>query len=145
MRAWLGVMAAGGLLAACAQTTTNVPLVMEPGVCVDRKFDVYFDEGAASLSREARDMISSTAQSMDGCSIHRIEVLGLASATGGSTANQSLSERRAVAVAQAFEAAGWPAPAFDILAAGDSGAMAAPGVAEPLRRRVEVVVRTGAQ
>ena len=35
------------------------------------------------------------------------------------------------------------APAFDLVAAGEAGAIVAPGVAEPLRRRVEVVVKTG--
>ena len=144
MKAWISVFLVGGLVAACADLPRPwAPLVMEPAVCADRRFDVYFDEGMAMLSREAQAMIATTAEAMNHCSIHRVEVLGLASHTGGASANQSLSERRALAVAEAFEANGWPAPAFDLVAAGEAGAIVAPGVAEPLRRRVEVVVKTG--
>ena len=51
----------------------------------------------------------------------------------------TLSQRRAMAVVEALEAQGWPAPAFDVGAAGDTGA-AAGGINEPLRRRTEVIV-----
>ena len=47
---------------------------------------------------------------------------------------------RALAVAEALEAAGWPAPAFELGAVGDAGATTAAGTNEPLRRRTEVVV-----
>ena len=45
-----------------------------------------------------------------------------------------LSERRAQAVAEALTAAGWPAPAFEVEAVGDEGAVTDAGVREPMRQ-----------
>ena len=70
----------------------------------------------------------------------KIQVLGLADARSGTAAaNQSLSERRARSVAEALAAAGLPAPAFEVAAAGAEGAVVN-GVNDPLRRRTEVVI-----
>ena len=43
-------------------------------------------------------------------------------------------------MAAELERAGWPAPVFDVSAAGDAGATTDTGVREPLRRRTEVIV-----
>ena len=74
------------------------------------------------------------------CDVRRVQVLGLADATGGSAANLSLSQQRARSVAQALNTAGLPAPVFDVAAAGDVGAVTTEGAAEPLRRRTEVAI-----
>jgi len=81
-----------------------------------------------------------TAAQLQGCEIRKVQVVGLSDARGGAEANQSLSERRAVAVAEALTAAGWPAPVFDVDAVGDEGAVADSGVREPMRRRTEVLI-----
>ncbi len=112
----------------------------EPSACAARRFDIYFAEDQATLTDAARTAIGLTATQLQGCRITMVRVLGLASSTGGADANQALSEQRALAVAEALTAAGWPTPAFELSAAGDQGATTASGLAEPLRRRTEVLV-----
>ena len=119
---------------------SRAELVVEPRICVERRFPIYFDEGRAGLSRPARQMIAATARELKGCDIRRVQVLGLADATGDAASNQALSERRARTVAQAFQRAGWPVPAFEAAAAGDAGAVTREGAVEPMRRRTEVIV-----
>ena len=135
----------GGLalvVAGCslAPTMRRSDLVAEPTACMAKRFEVYFAEGEARLTEAARQAIGLTATQLQGCAIDKVQVIGLADASGGTTANQSLSERRAVAVAEALAAAGWPAPAFDVGAVGDEGATTASGANEPMRRRTEVLV-----
>jgi peptidoglycan-associated lipoprotein len=115
-------------------------LIYEPSACVEQRLDVYFDEGQARMTEPARQLIAMTAERVEGCVVDRVEVIGLASATGGSAANMSLSERRARTVARSMQDAGWPAPQFTLAAGGDAGATTASGLAEPLRRRTVVVV-----
>lgn len=115
-------------------------LVTVPNACATQRFDVYFAENAVTLTDAARTAIALTATQLRGCRIRSVQVLGLADATGGSADNQALSERRAAAVVQALAAAGWPAPAFEVDAAGDAGSVTASGAEEPLRRRTEVLV-----
>ena len=116
------------------------PLVVAPSACQTQKFDIYFADSEAGLTPSARQTISLTATALQTCAIRSVKVTGLADARGGAAANLSLSQRRAEAVATALSANGWPAPVFDVEAAGDQGATGAGGVAEPLRRRTEVVV-----
>lgn len=115
-------------------------VVTEPSPCTTKRFEVYFADSEARLTEPARQAIGMTAAQLQGCDIRKVQVLGLADARGGATANLSLSERRARAVAEALTAAGWPAPAFDVEAAGDEGAVTAAGVREPMRRRTEVLI-----
>ena len=118
-------------------------LVLDPQVCVNTTLPVYFAESQAGLTREASDLIRTTAERMRGCSISRVRVLGLADASGSVERNRTLSERRAINVGNALAEAGWPTPAFELMAAGEAGAVQG-GVAEPVRRRVEVVVEASA-
>lgn len=115
-------------------------LVTTPDACATKRFDIYFDEGQDRLTSPALEAIGLTATQLQGCRIESVRVLGLASAGGNADANLDLSERRATAVAEALRASGWPAPAFDVEAAGDAGAGEPTGVQEPLRRRTEVLV-----
>lgn len=139
----LTVLVAGAVLAGCS-TTPDAPerseLVVEPAVCTPQRFEVYFRDSEAHLTPVARQTIAMTATQLQGCDIRRVEVIGLSDARGGATANQSLSERRALAVAEALAAAGWPAPAFTLMAAGEDGSTTADGAREPMRRRTEVLV-----
>ena len=141
-----GMMLAGlGLAAAGCESTRGMfndrdELVATPTSCIAQRFEIYFADGEARLTEPARQAIGMTAAQLQGCDIRSVKVLGLADARGGAAANLSLSERRAQTVAEALAGAGWPAPAFDVTAAGDEGALAATGVREPLRRRTEVLV-----
>lgn len=115
-------------------------LVSNPAACAAKRFEVYFDNDQAGLTTAAREAISLTATQLQGCDITKVQVLGLADARSGTAAvNQSLSERRARSVAEALAAAGLPAPAFEVTAAGAEGAMIN-GVNDPLRRRTEVLI-----
>lgn len=115
-------------------------VVAEPSACTAKRFEVYFADSEARLTEPARQAIGMAAAQLQECEIRKVQVLGLSDARGGASANLSLSERRAQAVADALTAAGWPAPAFDVTAAGDEGAVTASGVREPMRRRTEVLV-----
>ena len=115
-------------------------LVSNPAACAAKRFEVYFDQDQARLTSAAREAIGLTATQLQGCDVTKIQVLGLADARSGTAAaNQSLSERRARSVAEALAAAGLPAPAFEVAAAGAEGAVVN-GVNDPLRRRTEVVI-----
>ena len=137
----LTVLAGLLAVAGCAETPwSRGDLVAEPSACAPQRFDIYFRDGEAQLTDAARHAIGLTATQLQGCDIRKVDVIGLADARGGPDANLDLSERRAVAVREALEAAGWPAPAFSLMVAGESGSVAADGASEPMRRRTEVVV-----
>ncbi len=136
-------LATGLALAGCGSTTVfrdRGDLVAEPAVCAPTRFEVYFADGEAALTPAARQVVDLNAQRLRGCDIRRVQVLGLADATGAAPANMTLSQRRARSVALALAADGWPTPAFELEAGGDAGAVAASGAHEPLRRRTEVVI-----
>jgi peptidoglycan-associated lipoprotein len=141
------ILVVGGLglaLAGCGLTSelfrSRDRLVAEPQVCVPQRFEVYFADSEARLTESARQAIGLTAAKLNGCDIRRVEVTGLSDARGGGAANQSLSERRALAVADALKAAGWPAPVFTVEAVGETGSVTDSGAREPMRRRTEVLV-----
>ena len=140
------IAAVGGLILALGGCSTpglyktRGDLVSNPAACAAKRFEVYFDQDQARLTSAAREAISLTATQLQGCDVTKIQVLGLADARSGTAAaNQSLSERRARSVAEALAAAGLPAPAFEVAAAGAEGAVVN-GVNDPLRRRTEVVI-----
>jgi outer membrane protein OmpA-like peptidoglycan-associated protein len=143
MKGLITGLAAAIAVAGCAATPgvrDRSELVAEPGACTLQRFDVYFRDSEAGLTEAARHAIGLTATQLQGCEIRKVDVIGLADARGGSTANLSLSQRRALAVAEALEAAGWPSPAFTLVGAGDAGSVTAGGANEPMRRRTEVLV-----
>ena len=130
-------------VAGCALTPgvrDRSAVVVEPNACTPQRFDVYFRDGEAGLTDAARHAIGLTATQLQGCEIRKVNVIGLTDARGGPTANLDLSERRALAVTEALEAAGWPSPVFSLIVAGESGSVTAEGASEPMRRRTEVLV-----
>lgn len=145
MKGLIATLGAGLALAGCAMTDRpeRSELVTEPQVCAPQRFEVYFRDSEAGLTDAARQAISLTATQLQGCQIRSVNVVGLADARGGQNANLELSERRALAVVEALEAAGWPSPAFSLGAEGDMGAVTADGAREPMRRRTEVLVDAG--
>jgi len=134
------VLAAAGL-AGC--TTFGLrdrsELVVDPTTCVRTSVPIYFAEGEANLTGPARDLVRNGAQALRGCQIDRVQLVGLASATGSAQANLALSQRRAQAVASALSDAGLNAPQVELEAEGEAGARS-DGVSEPVRRRVEVII-----
>jgi outer membrane protein OmpA-like peptidoglycan-associated protein len=135
-------MLAMGLLAACAPTPKRTALVVGESPCISGRFDVYFVENQARLTDAATLLLQTAADKTKDCHVKHVRVLGLADATGTVEANLSLSQRRARAVAEALTKAGMPAPAFEVNAAGDVGAVNASGADELLRRRAEVFIET---
>lgn len=113
--------------------------LVAPVNCSNQTFEIYFDEGQATLAPTALTLLQMRGQQLSGCEISKVSVVGLASATGATTANMALSERRAQAVSDALAAQGWPAPVFEVNAVGAEGAREGQ-VNEPLRRRTEVFV-----
>ena len=140
------ILGAALALAGCALTPgvrDRADLVVEPGPCGPQRLEVYFRDGEARLTDAARHAIGLTATQLQGCEIRKVNVIGLADARGAPNANLDLSERRALAVAEALEAAGWPSPVFSLIVAGESGSVTADGASEPMRRRTEVLVDAG--
>ena len=137
------LLTAGLAGAGCAATSgykERSDLVSDPSACADKRFEVYFVPDRATLTDAARQAIGMTATQLQGCQIKHVKVTGLADARSGSAAaNQTISEQRARAVAEALAGAGLPPPAFDIEAAGAQGAVVG-GVNDPLRRRTEVLI-----
>lgn len=143
-------MAAAALAVAAVAGCANGPgdrpaLIADTAGCAEQRLDIYFDEGQARLTRPAQQMIAMTGERLQGCRVEGVDVIGLASSTGNSASNLTLSERRARAVADALIEAGWPSPRFTLSAGGDAGATTDGGLAEPLRRRTVVVVHARPQ
>lgn len=138
----LGGLAVAAGLAGCGGLgfPDRSAVITEPSPCTATRFEVYFADSEARLTESARQAIGMTAAQLQGCEIRKVQVLGLSDSRGGAAANQDLSERRAFAVAEALTAAGWPAPAFDVDAGGEGGAVSNAGVREPMRRRTEVLI-----
>jgi outer membrane protein OmpA-like peptidoglycan-associated protein len=116
-------------------------IVRVPYRCVDQTVQIYFDPGAAEVPDEGRAVIRQAAEEARGCSVGRVEVIGLADSAGGPEANLELSKRRAQSVTAALASAGLPAAEFRVAAGGETGAATADGKAAPLRRRADVVLR----
>lgn len=142
--AFVGLAVVGLAVSGCNSTKSlfmdRDKVVATPSACGPMRFEIYFADGEARLTEPARQAIGLTAGMLQNCDIRAVQVVGLADARGGASANQVLSERRAQTVAEALTGAGWPAPSFEVSAVGDDGAADQEGVREPLRRRTEVLV-----
>lgn len=137
-----GAMTLAAGLAACAQTGGFVRahwhMARPARACADSSFVVYFDEGSDRLSQPARQLIRETTRVYRACNVTKVRVVGLADATGTAEANLSLSQKRARRVAAELVREHLPAPSFDVVAAGDAGAVRPDGREDPMRRRAEV-------
>lgn len=115
-------------------------LTAAPARCENMRFPIYFQADSDALTVPAQQAIKLTAERARPCSTRMVQVLGLADATGNADQNLDLSRRRAAVVAKALTDEGFPAPKFEVEAAGDTGARSDNGTNDPLRRRTEVVV-----
>ena len=134
------VMLAG--LGACATVQgARDRIVKRQPVCADQTAQIYFEPDSAEITKEGRAVLSATGGAVSGCRVVAVDVLGLADAAGAPADNLELSKRRAQAVAAALSATGLPAAEFKVSAAGQAGATTPGGKAQPLRRRVDIVMR----
>lgn len=146
------IIALGGAvlaLAACAETqgpwrTLRKPVAAATPVCDNFQSSVYFEQDSAALTKEARMVLSGAQTQARGCAVKSVRVLGLADAVGAPQANLALSKRRAETVTSALSKVGFSKVDIDATAAGDAGAMAASGAANPLRRRADILFELAA-
>ena len=122
------------LASSCASTPSA-------GACADASLSIYFADNSADLTAPARAVIADAARNAARCRVREVEVVGLADYRGPPEPNLTLSRQRAETTARALQQAGLPAPRFSVTAEGDAGAVAAPGVAVPMRREVQVMIR----
>lgn len=138
----------GLMLAGCASAPwrpTRAAIEVAPPQCADFQVSIYFERDATRVTREARSVLASAATLAKGCRVDQARVIGLADAVGAAGANLDLSRRRAVSVAQALKRAGFSQVAFDLAAAGESGATSLSGDAAPLRRRADILFKMSKQ
>ena len=138
LAAGVAAMTLGG----CAQVKrfrTRAEMVTAPA-CTDFSFPIYFASGSDRVPAAALQVIEQNAAMVKACRVAEVSVTGLADAEGSPERNLELSRRRAATVARALAARGYPAPRFEVAAAGEAGAATAAGAA-PLRRRTEVSVK----
>lgn len=131
-------------LGACAETqgpwrTLRKPVAAATPVCDNFQSSVYFEQDSAALTKEARMVLSGAQAQARGCTVTSVRVLGLADAVGAPQANLALSKRRAETVTSALSKVGFSKVDIDAAAAGDAGAVAASGAANPLRRRADIL------
>lgn len=117
------------------------PAAAQPAVCMNRDFNVYFDEWKSDLTPEAREAIALVQHDLQGCTIGRVRIVGLAGARGDEADNLNVSMARAQTIAAALAEGGWPTDHFEIVALGEQNAADAEGTARPMRRRATVSVQ----
>ncbi|MET0545243.1 MAG: OmpA family protein [Caulobacterales bacterium] len=130
-------------LGGCASTKKPEPpkVMVDPGPCVDREFNVYFESWKSELSPEAKAEMTALQGDLKSCTIEKVKIVGMAGAPGDPEDNLKISQERADFIAANLEAGGWSKDVFDIKAIGEKGATTAEGLDKPMRRRVHVEVK----
>jgi outer membrane protein OmpA-like peptidoglycan-associated protein len=144
MRRILVIAAAAAALGGCT-SMGEAPWARAPNRCTDFTTSIYFEDGSADLTPQARRLVNTMARHARGCTVNRIDVVGLASATGDSAINQALSQRRVATVTRALADRGYRSVEFAAAAAGDAGAQTRSGELRPLRRRVDITMHLAAR
>ena len=94
----LGAVAA--LAASCAAPNPPVVAAPAPPPIADRAYIVFFDWGSSRIGPRGREIVAEAARNVGGAGgTGRVELQAFADRSGRSSRNQSLSERRAEAVA----------------------------------------------
>jgi len=111
-------------------------------IAAARTYLVFFDWSKADLTDRARQIIGEAA-SARGQGVTRIEVNGFTDRSGSDSFNQSLSERRANAVAAELVRRGVPRNEIVTRGFGEANNLVptADGVREPQNRRVEIILK----
>jgi outer membrane protein OmpA-like peptidoglycan-associated protein len=130
-------------LAACANTGTDNASApaFNPAACGPRDFVIYFDEGQAVLTEEARRIIDLQARDIRGCQIDSVQIIGLADQDEGNAESARALSVRRVEVLMEYLAtrASWPRSRFELLASGERGAVTAEGLDVPVRNRARII------
>lgn len=117
---------------------TQARILSQPS-CSDFFFPVYFKDRSADVPAGAMRVVRASSRRSQGCRIAEVKVVGLPDPKAPVAPPMTIAHERAVRVAQALEAAGFPEPAFELSALGAAGA-GLPEAGLP-RRRVDVYVR----
>ncbi len=126
-------------LAACATPTSDRPF--DPAACYNRDFNVYFEGQSTEISAEGREVLDAMGESLRGCHIESVRVIGAADAVAGAVTNEEVSERRAIALGDYLaQRIGWPRSRMTIAALGERGAVTEEGLNVPMRRRAQISV-----
>ena len=116
------------LMAALPQVETAAAAATVP-----RDYQVFFPSGGAELDPQAQAVIDTVARAARLAGPAEISVVGFADPTGSPSYNQTLSERRAEAVAEALVRAGLPASRIVTTGMGPTATLT-----EPAQRRVDI-------
>ncbi len=117
-----------------------------PAACGERDFVIYFDDGRAELTDEARRVIDLQARDIRGCTIDSVRIIGLSDEDEGNAESaRQLSVRRAEVLAEYLATrASWPRSRFELLATGERGATTAEGLDVPVRNRARIIAASHA-
>lgn len=143
MRTGAGFAAAlaTGVLTACGSVSgveTQARILSQPA-CSDFFFPIYFKDRSAEVPAAARRVVGAASQRSRGCRFEQVKVVGLPDEHAPADPPLALARERAAHVTQVLEAAGFPAPVFQLSPLGEAGANL-PGARTP-PRRVDVYVR----
>lgn len=136
----VGLIAAACLASACA-----APAARNPSAAPTDGYVIFFDREAGFVSTENRETIEAIAadyleQATRSGNFPPVEVAGHTDTAGSDRHNQSVSERRARAVAAVLVDAGVPADKITAVGKGESEPLVPTddGVREPSNRRVVI-------
>jgi outer membrane protein OmpA-like peptidoglycan-associated protein len=131
------------MLVACAQQQPPPPPPAPPPAPPPQAqpsvFHVYFAEGSATLTPEARQIVEAAAAAAKAAPPGPVQVVGYTDTTGSAALNQRLSRQRAQTVANLLVQDGVPQGQIQVSGAGEQ-----PGPNPAESRRVEVTVGGGA-
>ncbi len=141
---WKHGLAAVAVISALAVSGCATRSRVAPtNLCEDLKVSIYFEDGSAKITRDARQVLTEARDMRATCTLGVVDVRGLADAVGDPAANLALSEQRAKAVTQALGGLGFGNVRIE--AVGATGAATAAGELRPLRRRADLVFRSAGQ
>ncbi len=141
---WKHGLAAMAVLSGLAVAGCATPSrVARTNLCEDLKVSIYFDDGSARITRDARQVLVEAAEMRATCALGVVDVVGLADAVGDPQANLALSAQRAKTVTQTLGGLGFGNVRIE--AAGASGAATAGGELRPLRRRADLIFKSSGQ
>ncbi len=111
--------------------------------CRNTTVTLYYEAGSETLTDAGQQIVTLTAQHLKGCKVQELSLVGLSDPAGSPEINQTLSRHRAENVLAAFVRAGLPVPKYNLVAAGERGAVTASGAVAPVRRQVDATVVVG--
>ncbi len=120
------------------ETTSTVPSVVSPA-----NYTVYFDFDKSTITPQGRSVIDQVLAEAKTMNAQSLSVTGHTDLAGTADYNMALSLRRADTVRSALVIGGVPADRITVAGRGMSepAVPTAPGVREPLNRRVEVILQ----